>query len=140
MINLRYLEEKDLPRCRELRNKNRKWFYDDGVISEERHRTWFESVKYDYGFRVIELDGKVIGTISTRYVDGEIEVGNLTLDDAYRGHGYMTEAVRQVTKNEGSYFATTLPSNIKSQGVFERAGFKKCGTTKDGQVVLRLYV
>jgi RimJ/RimL family protein N-acetyltransferase len=139
-VHLRLIEEKDLPVCRELRNTNREWFYNSGVISEEQHRVWYTSVKDKRSFYVIELEGKVVGTISAVYKDGMTELGNLTLDNRYRGLGLMTQAVSILTQSPGTYFATTLIHNVKSQQVFERCGFKREGLTEDGNVLLKLIV
>lgn len=137
-MKIRLIEEKDLPVCRKLRNDNRHWFYDCGPVSEERHRAWYNHVKDKHEFYVIEEDGKVIGTISSKKVGlSAYEIGNLTLDEEYRGRGLMTEAVKLMMNTYFDYYATTLPENVKSQAVFLRAGFYNVGTNEDGQVILK---
>ena len=138
MIKVRPIYPADLEKCRELRNANRAWFSDPGIISKERHEAWYNSIKDHYFFNVIELDGVVIGTVSCKYDQGMTEIGNLTLDENYRGNGYMTEAVKGLIREDNVYFGRTLPHNIKSQKVFERLGFKRMGV-EDGVVVFKLY-
>jgi RimJ/RimL family protein N-acetyltransferase len=139
MIELRPVQFGDLDKCRELRNKNRKWFGDDGIISESRHIAWYKSIKDNFSFYVIELEGVVIGTISANEENGAIEIGNLTLDENYRGHGYMTKAAQKLIRPDGVYVGRTLPENINSQKVFERLGFVRQKELAGDYVLFRLY-
>jgi RimJ/RimL family protein N-acetyltransferase len=121
---LRPLEERDLDAVRELRNRNREWFFDTAEVSAEQQRRWFDGLA-DRGVRfyVIEEDGRVVGTASVSEREDGFEIGNLTLDDAYRGRGLMTEVVGELTREPGIYFSLVKPDNVASARVFERAGF-----------------
>jgi RimJ/RimL family protein N-acetyltransferase len=121
---LRLLEERDLDAVRELRNRNRRWFFDDRELSVEQQRTWFAALAdRPVRFYVIEDDGAVVGTISVTDRGDGVEVGNLILDEAHRGRGLMARAVAEVTGAPGRYFADVQPRNEASLRVFERAGF-----------------
>lgn len=123
-MRLRPIEERDLERVRELRNRDRHRFFTTHEISVGDHRRWFESLaSMQSTFYVIELDEVVVGTISvTERPDGR-EIGNLVLDEAYRGRGLMTAAVLELCSAPGRFFALVKPDNVDSLRVFERSGF-----------------
>jgi RimJ/RimL family protein N-acetyltransferase len=124
-VLLRPIEERDLPVVRELRNRNRSWFFDDREISADQHSAWFDSLgERGVAFYVLEEDERVVGTISITPGEHGSEVGNLTLDDAYRGRGLMTRAVQELCSGPGPWFARVKQDNIASAAVFERAGFE----------------
>lgn len=123
-MRLRPLESRDLEVLRELRNRNREWFFHDKEISAEQQRRWFEGLaSRPVRFYVIEEVDRVVGTISITETPEGREVGNLLLDEGYRGRGLMGRALEQVTKEPGRYFALVKPGNTSSLRVFERAGF-----------------
>lgn len=123
-MRLRLIEERDLDRVRELRNRNRRWFFDAGEIDSEQQRAWFAALaRKPVAFYVIEEDDHVAGTISITESDEGREVGNLILDERYRGRGLMREAVRQLTSEPGRYVAEVMPENEASLAVFREAGF-----------------
>jgi RimJ/RimL family protein N-acetyltransferase len=124
MMRLRLLEERDLDAVRELRNRNRQWFFDDAEVSVEQQRKCFAGLaSRATRFYVIEDDGVVVGTISVTERGRGFEIGNLVLDEAHRGRGLMGQAVADLTRTPGRYFAEVKPGNDASLRVFERAGF-----------------
>lgn len=123
-MRLRPIERRDLDRIRELRNANREWFFDDAEISREQHERWFDGLsEHPVAFYVIEVEGAVVGTVSVTDTPDGREIGNLVLDSGHRGRGLMTQAVAQLTRDPGRYFAEVRPDNQASLGVFERVGF-----------------
>lgn len=125
MMRLRPLEPADLEVVRELRNRNREWFFHDQEITAEQQRRWFEGLaSRPVRFYVIEEDELVVGTISVTETPEGREVGNLLLDEAYRGRGLMSRAIEQVIGEPGKYFALVRPDNANSLRLFERAGFR----------------
>jgi len=123
-MNLRKLEERDLEAVRRLRNSNRSAFFDQREITAEQQRRWFAGLPAKpVKFYVLEVGQQVIGTVSLTSCDEGIEVGNITLDDNYRGHGHMTSAIGQLMKEKGRYFAKILAENTASQRLFARSGF-----------------
>jgi RimJ/RimL family protein N-acetyltransferase len=123
-LHLRLVEERDLETVRGLRNRNRRWFFHDAEISSEQHAQWFAGlVGGPTRFYVIEEDGLVVGTISVTETGDGKEVGNLVLDDRYRGRGLMHRALAQLCAEPGTYFARVKPDNADSLRVFAKAGF-----------------
>lgn len=123
-VRIRLIEEGDLDVVRELRNRNREWFFDDREITAAQQAAWFESLRgKSVRFYVIEHAGAVIGTISIDQGEVGMEVGNLILDPRYRGQGLMAEAVAELCRAPGTYYARVKPGNDASVNVFERAGF-----------------
>lgn len=123
-MNLREINEKDLETTRELRNKNKEWFFTSEYITTEQHRQWFLKPRSGH-FYVIEENNKTIGTIGLKEEAEEIEVFALTMDDAYRGKGHMKKAIQQLTSDGRRYYAQIMPNNLNSIRVFEKAGFIK---------------
>ena len=79
---------------------------------------------------VLKENSHIIGSIDYKYVprDGVTEVG-YGMNPAYTGHGYMTEALEaflRFGKSLGlrSVLADTRVSNIRSQNVLKRCGFR----------------
>lgn len=123
-MRLRLIEEGDLETVRELRNRNREWFFDEREITATQQAAWFASLREKpIRFYVIEEDGAVVGTISVAESEDGMELGNLIVDDRYRGRGLMAEAVAELCRAPGTYFARVKPGNEASAHVFERAGF-----------------
>lgn len=137
-MRLRPSEQRDLDRIRELRNRNRCWFFDDREISAEEQRQWFASLgERGVCFYVIEEDERIVGTISVTTTPDGSEIGNLILDDDYRGRGLMTRAVRELIAEPGVYFARVKPDNEASLDVFRRAGFAATYIRLDVETTVR---
>lgn len=125
-MRLRLIESRDLDVVRELRNRNRAAFFQHDEITPVQQREWFSRLQSsDSRFYVIEKDDHVVGTISVTETPDGREIGNLILDDPYRGQGLMAHAVAELTKAPGTYFARVKPGNEDSLRVFERAGFTR---------------
>jgi RimJ/RimL family protein N-acetyltransferase len=123
-MRLRLLEERDLDAVRELRNRNRRWFFDNSEVSAEQQHEWFAGLPTrPVRFYVIEDEGAVVGTISATERGDGVEIGNLILGETHRGRGLMARAVAELTGAPGRYFAEVQPGNESSLRVFERAGF-----------------
>lgn len=123
-MRLRPIEEGDLDAVRALRNQNRQQFFDDQEVTAPQQAAWFESLQgKPIRFYVIEDGGVVVGTISATDDEDGIEIGNLILDERVRGRGLMAEAVGELCRSPGKYFARVKPDNDASARVFERAGF-----------------
>jgi len=123
-VRLRPLTADDLETVRQLRNANRHAFFDDREISAEDQRRWFQRLPgRPVRFMVIELDQRVVGTISVAETSAGKEIGNLVLDPRYRGRGIMRRAVEQLTAEPGRYLAEIKADNEPSQRVFAAAGF-----------------
>ena len=87
---------------------------------------------------VITLDGEVIGRIKAWDVNpynGYLQLG-YDMGPAYRGHGYMTEAVRAVIRHllteaeVNRVFCSVRAGNVASRRVCEKAGLIHEGTMR----------
>ena len=131
-MRIRVLTKDDLETVRQLRNGSRHAFFDDREIAADQQARWFERLgDRQVSFFVIEVDGRVVGTISVSETPHGREIGNLVLDPAYRGQGIMKRAVEQLTTEPGTYFADVKKSNEPSLRVFAATGFDP--------TVIRLY-
>jgi RimJ/RimL family protein N-acetyltransferase len=123
-MQLRRLTVDDLERVRQLRNASRHAFFDTREISADEQRGWFDRLSQKpVEFYVIEEDGDVVGTISVSDTPNGREIGNLVLDEAFRGRGLMRRAVEQLTAAPGIYYAEIKPDNDASRAVFRETGF-----------------
>lgn len=121
---LRPIEERDLEIVRTLRNRNRRWFFDDHELSMEDQRRWFLDLQHKpKRFYVIEEQGEVVGTISITTTASGKEVGNLIIDERHRGRGLMRRAIEELTAEPGRYFCEVKVDNEASQRVFRQVGF-----------------
>ena len=105
---------------------------DDEYLKKIRARLVIHPEEYPLAVdHLIVLDNVVIGSIYFKYLPegGVTEIG-YGMTPAYEGHGYMSEAVRQMIefgKNNGvtTVVADTLIDNAKSQNLLKRLGFVK---------------
>jgi RimJ/RimL family protein N-acetyltransferase len=125
-MRVRPIEERDLESVRLLRNRAREWFFDTEAITAAAHRAWFESLgERAVAFYVIEIDERVVGTISVTSYNGEREIGNVLLEDAYQGRGIMSRALAEIMSEPGHYYARVKPNNCASLRLFEEARFER---------------
>ncbi len=105
---------------------------DDEYLIKIRARLVIHPEEYPLAVdHLIVLDNDVIGSIYFKYLPkgGVTEIG-YGMTPTYEGHGYMSEAVRQMIefgKNNGvtTVLADTLIDNTKSQNLLKRLGFVK---------------
>src|SRR5579883_2202796 len=101
-MELRPLEEADLEIVRELRNRNRGWFFHSAEISADEQRRWFRSLGgRPVRFYVILDRGEVVGTISATDTPEGIEIGNLLMRETHRGRGLVRRAIDRLTTAPG---------------------------------------
>jgi RimJ/RimL family protein N-acetyltransferase len=123
-MRLRRLTADDLERVRQLRNASRHAFFDSREISADEQRSWFDRLAHKpVAFYVIEEEAQVVGTISVSDTAKGREIGNLVLDEAFRGRGLMRQAVEQLTAAPGIYYAEIKVDNDASHAVFRETGF-----------------
>lgn len=99
-ITLRNINKNDLEWARRLRNKNRKYFFDDRSISQAQQKKWFQTLSYS--FFVIEYNGKPAGTIAIRSSHGQHEVHNVLIDEKYRKKGILKQAIAVIVHMYGT--------------------------------------
>lgn len=127
-MKIKKLKERHLDALRQLRNKNRQWFFNKSTITPTQQQAWYNSIRNDTKIRfyIIEVEDEVAGSLSLTKTKEGIEIGNVLLDNRFRGQGIMTKAIRKLIKNKNKdFFARILLENIDSQNLFERCGFTK---------------
>ncbi|MGV3489184.1 MAG: GNAT family N-acetyltransferase [Tuberibacillus sp.] len=156
-IYLRFLEINDAPDVAAYRQRNRDFFRDYLVSQpEEFYSVDFQAEliknglaqmendqKYAFGVFLKETD-ELIGLLSlTEVVRDAIQACWLgySLDQAYNGRGYTTEAVRLVVEYAFNNLqlhrveAGVMPHNIRSIRVLEKAGFEKEGLNRKNVMI-----
>jgi RimJ/RimL family protein N-acetyltransferase len=136
-VNLRLVEREDLPLLKTWRN-DLEFIGEYQSISQES----MKELEKKYGecdeeqwFFIEKKDGTKIGTISHRPVFGTQEIGSALLPTE-RGKGYCSEAFKIMvdylflSKNIVRIQAHSDARNFASEGVLEKAGFKKEGTLR----------
>ena len=124
MIRLKKITTGDLNFARELRNKNRKYFFYDKEINKIEHEKWFKKIHKDKSlwFYIIFLGKIRIGTIS--YKKGEI--GNVIIDKKYRHKGYLRKTIDiLLEKYKGIVYLKVKHSNTKAIKAYKALGFSE---------------
>jgi diamine N-acetyltransferase len=141
-IRLRLLEERDLDRIREWRNREdtRVWFFDPSVVTAEQHHAWYASylLRDDDFLFVVERrtpGREPIGQASIYHIDtrqGRAELGRVIIGEpSARGTGLSTEVVRVLvhfalrTWRLDEIFSDVIESNLPSRAMLRGAGFRE---------------
>jgi RimJ/RimL family protein N-acetyltransferase len=82
-------------------------------------------------YRMIEVDGTAVGTISSFVIEGDREI-SYWIDRAHWGSGIATRALEAFLPElpERPLFARTAAHNVGSTRVLEHAGFAHVGTER----------
>ncbi len=140
---LRPLAESDVDRLMEFWNlpEVTRWLL-RGASTADGLRGWIAKAAENPAddSRAIVLDGVVIGTVNMRREDGYVQPGGptgsvadfgYTLDPAYAGHGYATEAARGMvghafdTLGVRRVKAGAFVDNVASVRVLEKLGMRR---------------
>jgi RimJ/RimL family protein N-acetyltransferase len=138
-VNLRVMEKEDLPLLQEW------WNNPDfaGIYNPLDAQQSKADVEKDYEkispektwFLILRKDGSKIGSLVMRLFGMWWQIGYVLIPSE-RGKGYCTEAVKLavdylfMSKQVVRIQAGTLPQNVASQKVLEKAGFQKEGTMR----------
>lgn len=96
-LRLRSAEREDAERLRAWKNAHRRYFFFQDEISAEAQRRWIEGylARADDFMFIVELDGRPVGCMGFRLLDGLADVYNVILGDAAEGgRGLMSRALR----------------------------------------------
>jgi len=131
MLRLRLVRREDEDFLREIRNKNRQFFFNKRIVGKKRHHDWFakELQKNDSFIYIIEEKCKAIGTISlTNITDIDAELSRFVVWECYRGCGYgkaTLDKFKRLAKDfdlEKIYLYTGT-NNSDAQFFYARNGF-----------------
>ena len=144
-ITLRPVREADLDALYDAHAdiRTRGAFFPLGVMSETRFRREFGEHGFwqkDEGMLLITTsEGQIAGHIEffrpVSYWDAW-ELSYQLYDDAFAGHGYVSEAVRLLvdylfaTKHPGRIQLVIVPENVASRRIAEKCGFTLEGTVR----------
>jgi len=97
-----------------------------GVLEDPENWPWYTNWQI-----VLKAETRIVGGVCFKGpadAKGEVEIG-YGIDESYRGHGYMTEALREMVRwalaqpRVLAVVGQTAQSNITSQRVLQKAGF-----------------
>ncbi|MEO8678748.1 MAG: GNAT family N-acetyltransferase [Vicinamibacterales bacterium] len=128
-MTLDKIGREDLEFLRQLRNAERRWFFDRAEVTPEAQVIWFERMRLDQSnhWYLVRVDQAPAGCFSIKE-DGDAgaEVRSILLSPAFRGRGVMTTAITAAMDQLGHhlrYFAEIIPENNESIKLFTRLGF-----------------
>ena len=128
-VRLRPSEEQDAPVLAALRNSAPGAFFSSGLVDADSTRRWLvaSNARGDLNW-AIELEGRVVGTLSAIPGERGTEVGRLVIDPARRRRGLMEEALRLVLpflaeRYPRPLFLEVLPNNVAAIRLYEKLGF-----------------
>lgn len=142
-VKLSPLFQKDIEKLRSVRNRERKWFINGGLITGEAQITWYDGYRGnpgDYMFTVSELANPevFIGAAAIYNVDEEhkrAEFGRLIIDKtlaAGKGLGYdATVCACNIGFEQlglAEIYLEVLSDNISALKTYIKAGFSETGS------------
>lgn len=139
-IQLKLIEEEDLPLLVKWRNETYGEFY-EYPISNSKQKIWFE--KYlDSGdiLFIIYMNNDRIGTIGLSKIDyrnRNAEFGRFVIDSSFRGKGFGKESLNIILKyafehlNLHRIYLNTFEYNLKAIDLYKKSGFKQEGIKRD---------
>ena len=128
-VRLDAIRDGDLEFLRQLRNQERRWFFDQTEITPEAQQAWHGQLGRDPDnhWYMVRIGEQRAGCFSIKVgADKRAEVRCILLADEFRGRGVMTRAIRAAMEQLGGdlrYFAEVLPDNAASLSLFSRLGF-----------------
>jgi len=150
-VSLRLIQEADLPKTLEWRNKPsvRGGFHHSDIIGWENHLGWYQQ-KYlpsdsDLLF-IIELAGRPVGQVSLYNIDGpRAEFGRLMIgEDDVRERGIAKRASLLLLKFAFEtlmvrrIYLSVKNENARALGLYQRIGFEQY-TEREGSILMHLY-
>ena len=130
-VRLDAIGPNDLEFLRQLRNQERRWFFDQTEITPEAQVAWHRGLAGNPNnhWYLVRVGGAPAGCFSINVSDDvRAEVRCILLSPEYRGRGVMTRAIKSAMDALGPhlrYFAEILPDNDPSLNLFSRLGFTR---------------
>jgi len=137
-VNLSLVEKEDLPLLADWRN-NLEFFGEferfPQLSRADLERRYDALTSDEKWFLIEKKDGTKIGIVTHGFTGNLLEIGYILVPKERR-KGYCAEAVKIMvdylflSKDTIRIQAATVPGNVASQKVLEKAGFKKEGTLR----------
>lgn len=133
---LKPLSEDLIEWVRQQRNRYHDKFFDGGYITKEQQRIFFDKYRessVDRMFVICLKNGEKIGTIAVYNIsisDRTADIGRILLIDDYRGHGYMSEALKCILEMAFEDLrlwkikVATHLDNLDALNIYAKLGFK----------------
>jgi diamine N-acetyltransferase len=138
VVQLRLLEEQDLPHTLAWRNRDdaRIWFKNSDIVTPEQHQAWFAAYtqKEDDFVFIIESRRQSFGQAAVYGIDherGVAEVGRFLVAPDAGGRGLMTLACAELvrfcagTLKLNSLFLEVKAENQRAIRMYQRNGFEE---------------
>ena len=128
-VRLDTIRAEDLEFLRQLRNAERRWFFDQREVTPEAQAAWHKSLvaNPDNHWYLVRVDDRPAGCFSIKVGgDGRAYVGSILLAPEFRGKGVMTRAMGAAMDQLGThlrYYTEVLHDNDPSLDLFKRLGF-----------------
>jgi len=147
-VNLRLVEEGDLPLLARWRNdpENWRWFFNKAPIRLAAQRRWYEDLlsnKSKMLFAICKLSGQLIGTIGVDHIDfinQNAEFGNMLIGRAEsQRKGFAGEAAGLLIDfcfnhlNLHRLYLYAYEDHAGAIRLYEQCGFKSEGVLRDAQ-------
>jgi len=157
-VRLRLLQAEDLPLTRFWRNQDhiRRWFFFDGILSEENHLAWYREYlaqEHDYTFMIesLPLGGQPVGQIALYNIAADrAELGRLMVGEpTAAGKGIAVAAVRCLLQfgfaalDLTGIYLEVYADNAAARRVYAKCGFGQSGSyiyPPNGREVLQLAI
>lgn len=145
--NLRAINKEDIELLREWKNKNRKYFFHNKIISMKQQLGWFQSYQEaanDYIF-LIEYNGLKIGCVGFRLINNVIDIYNVILGNKeFGGRGIMGSALRLMCSYimdnyDMEITLRVLLDNDMARQWYMKNGFEETGRKED-HISMRLNI
>jgi RimJ/RimL family protein N-acetyltransferase len=135
---LRSISSEDIESLREWKNKNRKSFFYNKIITPGQQKKWYEDYSKrsdDYIF-IINFMSSAIGCIGFRLSDGLIDIYNVILGKKeFGGRGLMGNALRLLCSYIIDSFKEDITLNVlsnnKAKNWYKNNGFMEAGSRDD---------
>ena len=128
-VRLDTIGPEDLEFLRQLRNAERRWFFDQREVTPEAQAAWHKSLSQNPAnhWYMVRVGDQRAGCFSIKVgADGRAYVGSILLAPEFRGRGVMTRAMAAAMDQLGDhlrYYTEVLSENDASLTLFKRLGF-----------------
>lgn len=145
-VNLRLLEESDLPMLVKWRNDPKNWqqFFNRWPLSQASQKSWFQSLLDNPArkfFMVCLADGRAVGTFSFDQIDTinlSLEVGNVLIGE-HTHKGLASDALLLLISfafaqlNMHRLYLEVWAGNVSAIGLYKKFGFHLEGVARQAR-------
>ena len=120
-IELKKIKKSDWSFILELRNKQRKYFFQNNIITPNEHLKYMEKNMENSNFKAWIIKNNDLNLGYVRLLNGELSI---VLDEKYQGQGFGTIALSLgIKKCKGKLTALIRTDNPASYNLYTKCGF-----------------